>query len=301
MLLQFFKHANGKFILLIFLFVLILRLGIGVHYGLSLIMVALAYLGHCISAVFINRVFTKNLLTKRYSFLPAFILILLTSTPQLLSYNSMTIPFVLFCLTLVVLSQIYPAERVNERIFNSGLIISSSIAINPIVALLAAPLVYMFQIIYGFNQLRRFFITTTALLVPIGIYYSIQFIVFNNLSFVDGLIQAIQPVLNNLTSLLLVLIYPLILVILSLFDLQTNFQHKKVLSRKFILLSSILGVVHTLALLFTAIPATASIFLYLPITMFIANYFEHIKATWIHHTLFILLLIISCTSPFILH
>lgn len=300
MLLQFFKHANGKFILLIFLFVFILRLGIGVFYNLDLLMVSLAYLAHSISAVFLNRIFTKNQLTKRYSILPAFIFILLTSTTHLATFNSLTIPFVLFCMALVGLSNIYPAEKVDERLFNSGLILSTTLAINPIVLFFTFPLIFVFQVIYGVNQLKRILITSTALLVPICIYFSFQFIVLNETSFLDRIFQSFQFDIKSVTVILIGLIYPLILCLLSLFDLQSNYQNKKVLSRKYILLTLVLGFIHGLLLIFTQIPLSASIFILLPITMLIANYFEHVKATWIHNLLFILLFFLSCGIPFLI-
>lgn len=300
MLLQFFKHANGKFILLILLFFLFLRLGIGIYLDLDLIMIATAFLLHCISAVCINRIFAKNLLIKKYSILPAFIFLLLSSAQHLLSYNNTIIPFLLFCLTLVNLSNIYPAEKVNKRIFDSGLILSSSIIINPLLVLITTPLIFIFQMLYGFNQAKRILISITALLTPILIYFSCKFIILSQTDFIDTTFQSSQLTINNISNILTTFIFPIAISAVSIYDLQSNFQNKKALSRKFILLFMIQGLIHLILLTITPLPTYTSIFILLPMTLLITNYFEHIKAKWIHQTLFALFIIISCLSPFFL-
>lgn len=298
MLLQFFKHANGKFILLIFLFILILRIGLSLFLDLNILQVIPAYIIHCISAIFINRIFTKNLITKRHSILPAFIFLLITSSYQFLTFNNIIIPFLLFCLALVGLSNIYPAEKVDERLFNSGLLLSTTLVLNPMVVFLTTPLIFIFQIVYDSNQLKRILISLTALLTPIIIYYSFMFILFNNSSFIADLSRVFTFEINQLFKLIPTLAFPIFLSIISLFDLQSNFQHKKVLSRKFILLNLVIGIIHILFISFTAIPISSGIFIILPITLLLANYFEHVGNKWIHNILFILLIVISCVAPF---
>ncbi len=299
MLLQFFKHANGKFILLIFLFVLILRTSMTLFLELDLFMMLFAFLSHSISAVFINRIFTRNLITKKYSILPAFIFLLLTSSQPFLLFNTITIVFLLYSLALVGLSNIYPAERVNERLFNSGLILSISAAINPSLLLFTFPLIFIFQFFFNTNQIRLFFISLTALLIPLFIYFSFILIVFNDNLFINQLSTSFQIKTKSILPLLINLIFPLILAIVSIVDLQSHFQHKKILSRKFMLFLLFLSVMHLGLIIVTPVPLSSGIFILLPITVLLANYFEHIKAKWIHHILFILLIVLSGIIPFI--
>lgn len=299
MLLQFFKHANGKFILLIFVFILFLRAGLSFFLDLNPYMVGIAYLFHSVAAVFINRIFTKNLITKKYSILPAFIFILLTSAPPFLEFNTTTAICSLFCLSLVGLSNIYPAERVNERLFNAGLILSLAIIINPVLALITSPLIFIFQVVYNANQIRRVLISITAILIPILIYLSFKIVIFGDYAFTDQITQAFRPGFKTIPFNFISLSFALILSILSLFDLQLNFQHKKILSRKFILLTLLLGSIHAILIFTTSVPLQTSIFLLLPITLLLANYFEHVKAKWIHELLFILFILISFSLPFL--
>lgn len=298
MLLQFFKHANGKFILLIFLFVLILRVGLSLFLGLDLLLVLPAYIIHCISAVFLNRIFTKNLITKKYSILPAFIFLLLTTSQHFISFNSIVTPFLLFCLALVSLSNIYPAEKVDKRLFNSGLLLSTTLIFNPAVVFITTPLIFIFQVLYNTNQFKRILVSLTALLTPIFIYYSFSFIVFNDIGFISTLSKAYTIEIKYLTQLIPALAFPIVLSILSLLDLQSNFQHKKILSRKFILLNIVLGITHLLLIAFTTVPISSGIFILLPVTLLLSNYFEHIGNKWIHNILFMLLILVSCITPF---
>ncbi len=300
MLLQFFKHANGKFILLILLFVLILRTGLAHFHNLDFVSVGIAYLLHGISAIFINRISTKNLITKKYSFLPAFIFLLLTSSVPFMVYNDVTLAFCLFCLALVGLSNIYSSEHINEKLFNAGLIISFAIFINPILILCIAPLIFIFQIIYNVNQIKNTLVSLTALLTPIVILSSIQYILIGNYSLSDPLFSAFTPTFKPINSNFITLGFPMVLTLVSLSDLRLNYQHKKILSRKFILLIAVLAIMHLLIFFVTPIPITSAIFILLPITIFLANYFEHIKTKWAHHLMFLLMILYSITIPFLL-
>lgn len=301
MLLQFFRHANGKFILLIISLIFVVRLGLGYFNELNLLQITLGYLAHVITAVALNRIFVKNSIVKRFSILPSVSFLLLTSNPFFLELNESTIPFLVFSLALINLSEIYPANQVNTKLFNSGVILSLIACFFPSSFLFVLPMLFCFQLLYGINEWRKIWISVTAIIVPIVIYLSVQVVLLNSEAFVSEFwIQSFSQVNSNIESLqsLWILSFPILLTVFCGVDLQANFSKKGILSRKFILFTFFYLLISSFVYILLKRQASSFIYLLLPMVLLISNYFEHVKIKRIHQILFVLFIMFSLGLPF---
>ncbi|MGB0869737.1 MAG: hypothetical protein ACPG6V_05030 [Flavobacteriales bacterium] len=303
MLLQFFRHANGKFILLIISIIFIIRLGLGYINELNLLQVTLGYLVHVFAAVALNRIFVKNSIVKRFSVLPSVSFLLLTSNSFFLEFNESTLPFLAFCLALINLSEIYPANQVNTKLFNSGIILSLITCFFPGSLLFILPMLFCFQLIYGVNEWRKIWISITAITVPIFIYLSVQVILFNSEAFISEFwLQSLMQFDWNIeySSSLWVLAFPVLLSMFCGVDLQVNFSKKGILARKFMLFTFLFFLISSLVFVLLKRQNSSFIYLMLPMVLLISNYFEHIKIKRIHQILFVLFIAFSLGIPFLI-
>lgn len=254
-----------------------------------------------LQAIYLNHIVNELKLVKNNTHLVAFIFVLLYGlSPVFLVFNPIIVANVFVLVMFHQLSKTYNIQQPLSVSFNTGFLIA-------LAALLYFPFILLFPFTWvvfvyaGIPKWRNFVVSIIGFLVPFIFYGAYLFLTdsyqnisqtfgLNTVIFNEGIIKKISPLLY----------YTLITIVLfSLFNLLQNIQKDVIKGRKF---KMVFLMMPLFILLFVLINGVDYIAVYLvmiiPLSFFLANYFNEIKRSWLAELLLTLLIVAAIINYF---